>query len=86
MKTEVTTDGNITQEATTQVSNNWKNNVPEAVKDWDEFKNSETQEQFFDQMANHRKHLGQSIRIPSEEAGSDTWNQFHEKILNKVPT
>lgn len=72
-------------EETTKLSHDWKANIPESVRSWDEFKNSETSEQFYEQMANHRKHLGQSIRIPSEDAGQESWDKFHDKILNKVP-
>lgn len=33
-----------------------------------------------------RGHLGQSIRIPSEEAGDEDWKTFNEKLVSKVPT
>ena len=65
--------------------NNWRDSLPENVKDWDEARNASDQAAFWQQMEAHRKHLGQSIRIPTEDAGVDTVNQFHEKLLNKVP-
>lgn len=63
----------------------WKEELPEKVRGWDEVKNSETAEQFFDQIANHRSALGQSIRIPGEDAAPEVKAAFLDKIQTKVP-
>lgn len=67
----------------TQIPSNWRELVPERFQEWDEVKQSESPEQFFDQVANMRSHLGSSIRVPSEEAGEDAWNEFYEKVERK---
>lgn len=59
---------------------------PEDVRSWDEVKNSETPEAFWQQISSHRQHLGQSIRIPGEDAGKEDWDKFNQKLQDKVPT
>ena len=63
----------------------WQDSLPETVRGWDEVKNSDSPEKFWDQMTNMRSLVGQSIRIPTEEAGEEQWTQFHEKLKTKVP-
>jgi len=59
---------------------------PEDVQGWDEVKNSETPEAFWQQMGSHRQHIGQSIRIPGPDAGKEDWDAFNAKMTDKVPT
>lgn len=63
----------------------WSDSLPEDVRGWDETKNSDTPEKFWDQMVNMRSHLGQSIRIPSADAGDEDRAAFHKKLQEKVP-
>lgn len=64
----------------------WQTQLPESVQGWDEAKNAETPEAFWDQVTNMRSHLGQSIRIPSKEAGTEDWAAFNTKLQEAVPT
>lgn len=63
---------------------NWYDGFPSEVQQWDEVKNSEGSDQFWQRITSHRKHLGQSIRLPSEEASVDDMNAFYDKLQNKV--
>jgi hypothetical protein len=67
----------------------WRENLkkvaPEYVANWDEFKNADSPEKFFDQIKNHRSMLGQSVRIPSQDAGPEQMAEFYRKIQTKVP-
>ncbi len=63
----------------------WKEDLPESVQNWDEVKNSETAEKFFEQIASHRSALGQSIRIPGEDADAEVVTAFQQKLIDKVP-
>jgi hypothetical protein len=63
----------------------WMDSLPEDVRGWDEVKNSDSPEKFWGQVANMRKFLGQSIRIPSEDAGTEDWQKFYGKLTAKVP-
>lgn len=64
---------------------NWADSLPEDVRSWDEVTNSDSPDKFWKQMSDMRNHLGQSIRIPSEDAGEDDWKKFNEKLIAKVP-
>ena len=64
----------------------WQEELPEDVREWDEVKNSADPEAFWKQVGDMRSSLGQSIRIPSEEAGDEDLKTFNEKIIAKVPT
>ena len=63
----------------------WKEQLPETVREWDEAKNSESAEAFFDQIKNMRSTLGQSLRIPGEDASDEARQAFHTKLTEKVP-
>ena len=67
------------------MADEWKDSLPDYVKEWDETKNSDTKEKFFEQLANHRKSLGQSIRIPGEDASDEVVKAFQDKLIGKVP-
>jgi len=64
----------------------WFAGMPESVQGWDEVKNSDTADKFWDQMSNQRSRLGRSITIPGEDAGDEQWAEFNTKVMNKVPT
>lgn len=63
----------------------WVKSLPDAVKDWDEVKNSDSQDKFWGQMTNMRSRLGQSIRVPGDDAGKEDWAEFNQKLVAKVP-
>lgn len=63
----------------------WAENLPEGVREWDEVKNSDSPEKFWTQMTDMRSSLGQSIRIPGENANDDDKTAFYDKVRAKVP-
>ena len=72
-------------EASTQLSMDWKQNLPKDVQGWDEVKNSDTPEKFFNQVSNMRSMIGQSIRVPSKEASPEQMEEFYKKVEAKAP-
>lgn len=64
---------------------NWSDSFPDEVKQWDEVANSQSADQFWQRISSHRKHLGQSIRIPSEEASTEDMNAFYDKLQKRAP-
>lgn len=74
---------------TTKLHTDWRENLtkvaPEYVTEWDEFKNADSPEKFFDQLKNHRSMIGQSVRIPGSEAGEEQLSEFYNKLQSKVP-
>jgi hypothetical protein len=87
--TTETPSGAVAEEGRTSLSMDWRNNItdvaPDYVGEWDEFKNADSAEKFFDQLKHHRSMLGQSVRIPSNDAGAEAMNEFYNKIQTKVP-
>jgi len=63
----------------------WQQAIPENIRGWDEVKNSDSPEKFWGQVENMRSFLGQSIRIPGEDAGAEQQQEFYDKLINKVP-
>lgn len=64
---------------------NWIDSLPDNIRTWDEVKNSDSPEKFWNQMSNMKSHLGTSIRIPSKDAGKEAIEIFHTKLMEKVP-
>ncbi len=69
----------------TENTNDWRESLPENVRGWDEAQNADSADAFFKQISDLRSHLGNSIRVPSEDAGDDTRKEFFEKLQRKVP-
>ena len=59
--------------------------LPETMHGWDEVKNAKTAEDFYTWVGEARSHIGQSIRIPGEDAGTEQWAAFNDKLVKKVP-
>lgn len=55
--------------------------LPESVREWDEAKNSDTPEVFWDRMGNMRSKIGTGLYQPSEEAGSEDWSKFTNRAV-----
>lgn len=55
--------------------------LPESIRDWDEVKNSETPEVFWDRMSNMRSKIGTGLYQPSAEAGSEDWEKFASRAV-----
>lgn len=60
--------------------------LPANIQEWDEVQNAQDPEAFWKQITDQRSHLGQSIRIPSQDAGAEDWKTFNTKLLAKVPS
>ena len=64
---------------------NWYDSFPAEVQQWDEVTNSQSPDQFWQRITNHRQHIGQSIRIPTEDASSEDMQAFYDKIAKRAP-
>lgn len=68
-----------------EVDDSWKASLPDNVKDWNEVKEAKSPESFWEQMQNMRSFIGQSIRVPGEDASKEDRAAFNEKLMEKVP-
>ena len=64
---------------------NWYDSFPAEVQQWDEVTNSQSPDQFWQRITNHRQHIGQSIRIPTEDASAEDMQAFYDKIAKRAP-
>ncbi len=65
--------------------NAWREDLPENIRDWNEVKQSTSAESFWEQMANMRSMMGQSIRIPTSDASKEDQAAFNQRLMEKVP-
>lgn len=63
----------------------WKDELPEGFADAPFFKASETPEDVLSSIKNAAAYMGQSIRIPGEDASDEARKEFHTKVLEKAP-
>jgi len=70
----------------TQTQTDWRESLPEQVRDWSEVQNADSSDVFWQRMGDQRKHIGNSIRIPTEDASTEDWAAFNQKIQDRVPS
>ena len=63
----------------------WREALPEAVRSWEEVGQAQSADQFWDGMTNMRGRMGQSVRVPSNEAGPQDWVEFQNKLSTLAP-
>ena len=55
--------------------------LPESTHDWDEVKNSDTPEIFWDRVSNLRTKFGTGLFKPGDDAGTEDWGKFTTKAV-----
>lgn len=55
--------------------------LPESIHEWDEVKNTETPEAFWDRIGNMRSKFGTGVFKPGKDAGSEDWGKFTDKVI-----
>jgi len=63
----------------------WRDSLPEELKVHPALKDTVDVPALAKQFVDLQSHLGQSIRIPSKEAGVDDVKAFYTKVIEKVP-
>ena len=63
----------------------WRASLPEAVQQWEEAGTAQSADQFWEGMTNMRGRMGQSVRVPSGEAGPEDWAAFSSKMTELAP-
>jgi hypothetical protein len=64
----------------------WIEQVPEFARGWGEIEKAENMEALFNNFGEMRSHLGKSIKIPSDDASAEAMQEFHKKLIDKVPS
>ena len=55
--------------------------LPESIRDWDEVKNSDDINVFWDRMSNMRTKIGTGLYKPGDDAGDEDWGKFSTKAM-----
>lgn len=76
----------MTDEIKEEVLDSWAEAVPEFARNWDEVKNAEDMTALFNRFGEQRSFLGNSIRIPTEDASESDIAAFKQKLKDKVPS
>jgi len=63
----------------------WKEQLPEQIREAPYFKNAESPEQVLADLQNAAAWQGNSMRLPGPDAGQEDLQQFHERLMEKVP-
>ena len=63
----------------------WRDSLPEELKDHKGLADVKDVGGLAQQFLDSQQMIGQSIRVPGEDAGEDAWKAFHEKLTTKVP-
>jgi len=63
----------------------WRENLPEELQVNPTIKSTETIESMAKQLVDAQAYMGQSLKIPGEQAGDDDWKAFNQKLSEKVP-
>ena len=59
--------------------------MPEVLREAPMLAKASTPEEALQQLQNAAQHMGNSIRIPGEDAGEEDWSKFNSRLLEKVP-
>lgn len=63
---------------------NWRDQLPDDLKGDPSLASVQDVQSLAKQFVDAQKHIGGSIRIPGEDAGSEDWNAFTQKITSKT--
>jgi len=71
--------------STTPEGGDWRSSLPEGFGEASFIKGADSAEAALTAINNAAAHMGNSIRIPGEDASDDARNEFYGKILEKAP-
>jgi hypothetical protein len=63
----------------------WRSELPEAFREAPFIKAADSLDDAVSQLSNAASHMGNSIRVPSEEASEEDRKAFYDKVLQKAP-
>jgi hypothetical protein len=84
--TEETTSTNeaVVTQAVIADTTNWRSSLPEDIRGAKAFDSVKDIASLGKQFLDAQSHIGNSIRIPGEDAGQEAVDAFHQKLMNKT--
>ena len=74
----------VSTEATIADTADWRASLPEDIRGAKAFESVKDVDSLAKQFLDAQSHIGNSIRIPGEEAGQEAIDAFHQKLMNKT--
>ncbi len=74
----------VSTEASIADTNDWRSSLPEDIRSAKAFDSVKDIASLGKQFLDAQSHIGNSIRIPGEEAGQEAIDAFHQKLMNKT--
>jgi len=68
-----------------QQQTDWRESLPEGVRDWGEAKSAKDADGFYKQLGDIRSRVGRSLTLPNQEATPEERSAFIAKLQDKVP-
>ena len=66
------------------IATDWRASLPEDIRSSKVFDNVADVNSLAKQFMDAQSHIGNSIRVPGEDAGQDAIDAFHQKLMNKT--
>lgn len=82
--TDNTTETTTVSDDATTTTTNWRDSLPEDIRSSKVFDSVADIASLGKQFIDAQSHIGNSIRIPGEDAGQEAIDAFHQKIMNKT--
>jgi hypothetical protein len=80
---EEATAPEVAVQAEISASTDWRSSLPEDIRSSKVFDNVADVNSLAKQFMDAQSHIGNSIRIPGEDAGQEALDAFHAKLMNK---
>ncbi|RLD77089.1 MAG: hypothetical protein DRJ15_14205, partial [Bacteroidetes bacterium] len=77
--------GNTDSGAGGDTGGDWRASLPEDIREATSLKDVSDVSSLAKQFVDQQQFLGNSIRVPSEEAGQKDWDAFYEKVERRAP-
>jgi hypothetical protein len=84
MTEETTSTPNEAPAVQAEASTDWRSSLPEDIRSSKVFDSVQDVNSLAKQFMDAQSHIGNSIRIPGEDAGQEAIDAFHQKLMNKT--
>jgi len=75
----------IAPEGAVETIVDWRQSLPESVQGWEETKNAQSAEAFYDNIGDMRSMIGRSLQIPGPDASVEVQQAYLQKVIDKSP-
>jgi len=78
-------DEQVAQPQESQAAEDWRASLPAQLRDAPYIREAKTAEEAFAGIKGAAEYMGNSLRIPSADAGPEAMQQFYQRVMEKAP-